>query len=621
MKKIAILFSAAVVSGFVFGLARSLHSVIIPNRYFRLKMYRILSLDLLSSLNQWIIIALALAVIVLFIGLALRILSGLLLRDVVQLTIKDGPRLIAVLASFAAGAAFFILGGWAINHYWLPYRFHILSLLADMVILGLALLVGWGMSKIGWERIFRRLGRSLGISSIIAAALWVGLNLGVFFGYKRPASKIQNIVLISVDTLRADHLGCYGYGKNTSPHIDAMTQDCVVFRNCCVPEDHTLPSHMSLLTSLYPPTHGVKEGISLAPSVVTLAESLRNAGYRTAGFVRDCIWMNAEYGFDQGFEKYIVRDYSLGRPELNAQFQNRMVQEYLRKHKNRSNFIFVHYYDVHSDYRRLPYESPEPYEKMFYPDYHGDFRGGFRDVLATNYLVYVNSRHVKLKDDDVKYVISLYDGGVAYVDECIGGLIRSIKDLGLYENSLIILTSDHGEEFGEHGAFLHGGNLLYDQTTHVPLIIKLPGPGGQRREITELVESTDVMPFVLDYLGIKDRPKMQGASFLPLLRGSGGGKDYAFGFAMDKARAFIKNNVWKLIADYGQEDVYKLFNVIEDPQENHDVRDDYPEVSEELKTKLKIQFDRLWSNEKRGQPVIMTPKQIETLKSLGYVSK
>jgi arylsulfatase A-like enzyme len=376
---------------------------------------------------------------------------------------------------------------------------------------------------------------------------------------------------------------------------------------------------MSILTSQYPITHGVDEKTSLAPASITLAEVLKDHGYATLGFVRECIWMNAEFGFDQGFDEYIVKDYFPPEPELNAEYQNKYVERYLRKYKNRKKFIFIHYYDVHSDYRQLPYDAPGQFKDVFYPDYSGSFNGGYGDLVATKYLVHVNNYRIPINDSDVRYIVSLYDGGIAYTDKYIGDFYELLRRMNLYENSLIILTSDHGEEFNEHGRFLHGNNLYYDQTVHIPLIIKLPGQDGGHIAVDEMVESLDIMPFILDLLKIEKKPLMHVQSFLPLINRAGLGKGPVFAFGADKARVSIRDKQWKLAADHMQrEEGYRLFDMTEDPLEYHDVKLQHPDVVEKLQRALLSKFSA--SRRKGGKKeVVLTQRQREKLESLGYI--
>ena len=572
-----------------------------------------------KELNNSVIVALIIALALFIIFQMLRIFCAWTLKDVFILRIKDGSVLVSILSGWVTGLILFCLVAWMINHYWLPYRFHFWSLIADLLLLSVATYLGWFLGKLNWGIFYKYAVRNIKIAGPIMTFILLGFNLYLYWENRTSLIKGPDIFLISVDTLRADHLGCYGYKKNTSPHIDAFAEKNIIFRRCFAQDDLTLPSHMSILTSQYPITHEVDEKTSLAPGSVTLAEVLKDHGYATLAFVRECTWMNAEFGFDQGFDKYIVKDYFPPEPEFNAEYQNKYIERYLKKYKNRKKFVFIHYYDVHSDYRQLPYDAPDRFKGVFYPNYSGSFLGGCGDLVATKYLVHVNNYPIPMNDDDIRYIISLYDSGIAYGDKCIGDFCELLQRMGLYENSLIVLTSDHGEEFKEHGRFLHGGNLYYDQTVHVPLIIKLPGQGEEHIAVDAMVESLDIMPFVLNLLKIEKKPLMQGESFLPLIEHGGHGKDRVFALGADAARVSIRDGQWKLVADHIlREEGYKLFDLTKDATECHDVKSQYPGVMAKLHKALLSKF---FTSRRKGEKneVVLTPRQREMLKSLGYI--
>jgi choline-sulfatase len=441
--------------------------------------------------------------------------------------------------------------------------------------------------------------------------------------YDRSRLDGPNIILISIDALRADHLGCYGYSRNTSPNIDSFTKRNILFKNCYVHEPWTLPSHISMLTSLYTITHGVDKEHALNPVIVTLAEVLEKEGYMTLGFVSAGTWTNAKYGFDQGFKIYHG-----GKRGESGEAKNTLIREYLEKYKEEKLFLFVHYFDVHSDFNQLPYDAPSPFNNLFSNGYSGNFQGGDNGVFASKYLKQVNKNQIKLKEDDLNYIASLYDNGIAYMDKCIGDLFEMLKSMDLFENSLIIVTSDHGEEFQEHGYMLHSNPFYYEEMMHVPLIVKLPKADSKEGKIiNNLVESIDIMPTIIDLLEV-EKPKIQGESLAGLINGGGKGKEYIFGFG-STGSLFIRSDRWKMVNDNGlQEGRFKLFDLHNDPTEHTNLIGKGLEVENKLKRKLseriemsmKLRKDLLSQDgERDDKDVSLTQEEKEKLRALGYL--
>jgi choline-sulfatase len=466
------------------------------------------------------------------------------------------------------------------------------------------------------ESLSRRELLRRGLYGGLAVGLGPSLWVSGCAGGKRGKDEF-NVIFISIDTLRWDHIGCYGYERNTTANIDAFAAENILFENCYVHEPTTAPSHMSMFTGLYPFTHGVNRFSSLDESITTLAEVLRAEGYRTVGFVRDCGQMRPVFGFDRGFDKY----YEKSHREFIAELQNKFMAKHLKKYKDKKVFAFIHYYDVHSDFDKLPYDSPEPYDRMYYPNYSGDFTGGDGKLFASEYLVHVNQDRVGFKEDDLEYITALYDGGVTYTDKYLGELFGILKELGLYETSVIIVTSDHGEEFQEHGWMLHSNPHYYEELVRVPLIMKLPGTPGKGKVVTRPVESIDFMPTILGMVGVKNVPMMHGDNFMRIIEDpEAEWKDTVFGYSVAKGpRAFVRTERWKLITRNldGMQD-FKLFDLECDQLEKLDVAGNADGVTERLKAKLIDRYAKLKRPGKQ-KTVPMTVEERERLRSLGYV--
>jgi arylsulfatase A-like enzyme len=334
-----------------------------------------------------------------------------------------------------------------------------------------------------------------------------------------PGSK-YNLLLISIDTLRADHLKCYGYKQDTSPHLDRLAKEGVLFENLTSASSWTVPSHMSMFTSLYPSAHGVQTiRDHLGESVPTLARCLAQNGYLTQAFVIAPA-LDHSFGFNQGFQFY--DDFSakakgswIIHPDQGPIAWNRtspvitdLATEWLKKHSQETFFLFLHYFDCHS-----PYIPPAPYDKKFDPDYEGAESG--RRIAERSKQANLMAR---ISVRDLAHMEALYDGGIAYTDEHVGKILQLLQDLRLSEKTLVIVLSDHGEAFLEHGLIYHG-NSLYEEELHAPLIMRLPGafPAGKR--VAGNVSHVDLMPTVLGLLHLACPSQSQGIDLSPAILG------------------------------------------------------------------------------------------------------
>lgn len=337
----------------------------------------------------------------------------------------------------------------------------------------------------------------------VAVALIFFVTIGLWSVTGAEAKKPHGIILISLDTLRADHLGTYGYHRNTSPSIDAFAKEGIVFENAAVQSPWTLPSHMSIMTSLYPSFHGViKKSSRLPDNHVTLAGLLRKGGYQTAAFT-DGGNVGSVFGFNRGFDLYEDEWVGIANTIPKA-------EKWLDEKGSQPFFLFIHCYDIHS-----PYNPPPPYNALFHDfPYRGNLVPSTPTLLST-----INNKEnaSKITDEDIRHFIALYDGGIRYTDDHIGGFLTYLRDKGLYDDSLIIITSDHGEEFMEHGAFSHW-QLYYRPNLHVPLIMHIPGYSGKEIRIDQLVQSIDLLPTIVDSAGLPVHGKAQGRSLLPLVK-------------------------------------------------------------------------------------------------------
>lgn len=333
----------------------------------------------------------------------------------------------------------------------------------------------------------------------------------------RPRRKLDapNVLLISLDTFRADHAGCYGYHKNTTPHIDTLARQGVVFETAISQAPWTAPSHMAMFTGLYPSQLGIDNlptsNIRLDDDVTTLVELLQQQGYQTTAFSSGVL-VAAELGFAQGFDEYSDHPPFPAAADIEQRYES--LSSWLRDNKENQFFVFVHSYELHAPYNRSQY-----FKKM-YP-------GTFDKEIDWTVIEHPRSSPVyeqALKDAgvyDKDFTMALYDSGIKYTDVYIGKIMQLLRELELFENTLIIITSDHGEEFADHypDKFYnaHSGYSLYDELLRVPLIMVYPSRLPQGFVIREQVRLIDIMPTVLDILDIPYDSKMSGVSVLPLI--------------------------------------------------------------------------------------------------------
>ena len=318
-----------------------------------------------------------------------------------------------------------------------------------------------------------------------------------------------NIILISIDTLRADHLGSYGFKKETSPNIDRIAEDGVLFKRCYSHSPSTLPSHMTMLTSLYPVHHKLFSNawganLKLDPSVPLLSDLLGKHGYQTAAFTGGG-WMQAKFGFSNGFDSYQERVKSVIDTPEQLYEQARL---WIDAHRNMPFFLFLHTYEVHG-----PYAPASPYDRMFHPE-PDDWMG----VRPVDIMKMRKGQTPLLTDEEKSQLMALYDGEIRYVDErFIAPLIAELKRQNLYNQTLLLFTSDHGEGFLEHGSLGHS-NSVYDELLHVPLIIKFPDSKFRGTEIGSIVRDVDIVPTVLEVLNIdSSRLAFDGRSLMSIL--------------------------------------------------------------------------------------------------------
>lgn len=321
----------------------------------------------------------------------------------------------------------------------------------------------------------------------------------------RPRKEARNVILISLDTLRADHLRCYGYGRATSPNMDKLAEESVLFKNTFATAPWTLPSHVSLLTGLDNINHQVYTGANkMDPGIPTLADYLRGAGYLTAGFTGGG-FVSGLYGLSKGFDSYrVVGKIAVGTP---AAALARTALPWIQENRDKGFFLFLHTYQIHQ-----PYQPPAPFNKMFL-----DADAGFDHVDLSQLRLNHENRFMPETDAMRRNLIGLYDAEIRFTDEVlIGAVVAELKKLGLYDRTMIIITADHGEEFYEHKGWAHA-HALYDETIKVPLLVKFLGSRNRGMKVERYARLTDIMPTILEEMGFDPaRVDIDGRSLMEL---------------------------------------------------------------------------------------------------------
>ena len=395
----------------------------------------------------------------------------------------------------------------------------------------------------------------------------------------RGPARPPNVLLISIDTLRADMLGCYGYDRPTSPTLDLLAAAGALYENAFTTSPWTLPAHASLLTGLYPRHHGATtERRALRRGTPTLGEILSKEGFATMAVVNSH-YVGRRYGFGRGFDEFVSIEERMSERDPSQVVDTALA--WLSKKREGPFFLFLHDYDVHSDYGALP-----EYEKIFVRPYQGRISG------STQQLLQFGREPFELNASDVEHLIDLYAAGIRQTDAELARLIEHLRATEELDNTLIIVTSDHGEEFLEHGGVLHA-RTQYDEVIRIPLILSGPGvPRGRR--IVEPVSINDILPTTLGLVGIPWDGAVDGMDVSQLWRtdASEAARDrILFGEAdQNNEKPDITRS-----ARYGR---YKLiynrlnrqsalYDLRADPRERHDVSDAQPEIKRQLMKALR----------------------------------
>ena len=417
------------------------------------------------------------------------------------------------------------------------------------------------------------------LSPIATVFLWF------FFRPGAERTEIRNVLFISIDTCRADHLSCYGFDRETTPNIDNIARRGVLFENAVSPVPITLPAHCSMLTGTIPPYHGVHKNASfkLDDSNITLAEILRANGFVTVGIISSFV-LERQFGLSQGFDTYEdsfkeARERLSGSERIGRE-ASAVAMDWLGENKDKKFFMFLHYYDPH-----LVYEPPEP------------FNSEFTD--------------------------NLYAGEIAYTDFCIGKVIEKLKTLGLYESTLIVIAGDHGEMLGEHGETDHRF-FVYQSAIKVPLLFALPGQKKPKR-ITDQAGLVDIAPTICSLLDIEIPAEVQGKDLSAELYNKQSQRQTSqrYFYCESYTPVFYEANPLLAVLDntfkYIRTTRPELYDLTEDPGEVNNLAKDQPQRVRILEDKLQQILKENERKEQTRSQVELDDNAVKRLESLGYV--
>lgn len=626
LNKSLTIISIGIIIGFCVGIISSLHHIM-ANRYIQYKMFILASTIFKKTLNSNIFYFVFILLVIYLLWFLFTeklkpenrvkklfnifiVILALLLSTNQLLRSFTGYTFFPIIRGILARTADLFTGKIPFKDFFdLIIQYFIFAIIIFITI-ALIIFLFWLDKKTRWRKIVASI-KNIYIKRVtfVLVLLLVTLNVGIFIEGKINTPKGTNIILISVDTLRADHLGCYGYKKETSPNLDKFASESLLFEYCFSHAPVTGSSCASILSGFLPHETKVYRNMPLPLSVNTIAEILRNYGYKTIAVVSNYV-LHKRRGYEQGFDLYNDKmdEKELTRhiPERTAKNTTDCAIEFLKKYQKNKFFLWIHYQDPHG-----PYTPPLTFNTIFYNQSEPSFKVDFNDTLSGKNGI---PSHQKLgENQDFNYYVSQYDGEIRYFDEHFKRVIEALKELKLYEDSLIMFTADHGEGMGEHNYFFAHGEYLYNSLIHVPLIVKYEeGYIGIKKDY---VKHIDIIPTLLKITGIKTNLNLRGQNLLK--------KDFDTSeiFSEMKDRCSLIVNRIKLIYRIPQKE-YLLFDLRTDLNEADNLINNihYEETREQLKEKLMNSYkqDLLRLNIVNKEPRI-SKEEKEKLKALGYV--
>jgi arylsulfatase A-like enzyme len=576
---------------------------------------------------------------------------------------SNWPKLLGKHYSAATGTAVFLFGSLVAQFISLReelYKTRIYFSTAENIIIYVIFIIAGLLAWLILRLIFARLSRRGGFPVVALIAIFIIIPLIIFLRptppdnpdkhNPNPGNKGRNVILISIDTLRYDKLGCDGDDRIRTPNIDALAAEGVVFDNCIVPLPLTVPSHATMLTGLNPRTHGLRvQDYNLDRSFTTIAEKLSDEGFTCGGFVSVFLLKGKFTQLDQGFHYYddywaYIGESKLFPPEVKFFFAAKVLNKILigrtinkrpleRKAepsvdsainwldyaKNDDFFCFLHLFDPHWDYN-----APEPYKNMYDPDYD-ESKIKFNAQLKTR----IWNNEVQLNRKDIDHLVDRYDGEITYTDAQLGRFFSRLKELGLWDKSMIILTADHGESF-EHDYYFDHPDRVYQSCIHVPLIIK-PFGNTDGRRCEALCTNADFFPTICEALGFNAGSNLDGVSLARLLKSPFDDTfkphqaiySESYGFPSYNTQHYGK--VYCIIMDgekliyspfaYPYAPIYQYYDLAIDPGEENNLYDSRTDAADILFKQL----EKWVADDKEDLRGLTGKIEMENLKSLQYL--
>ncbi len=618
------ILAIGMIGGLLGGLIKTLLSSL-SHQYFHYRMYRLILFNLADFINKGAIYGLFIAVCLIFLITAISFLWQKMLLSFFDFKVNLKRKINPLIQGFSFVFIFAYLIYQILRHIRSPID-HMPVLLGHSLFVLLLFILVLRLNKTDLSGVKPKLislTETAGMRTIAVLAIFVFafINLAALSQKIFPSRSRPNVLLLVCDTLRADHLGCYGYTRPTSPNIDEFASGALLFENALSSSPWTRPSMGSLFTSLYPHQHkAFYWEDQLDNDCLTLAEIFRNFNYSTFA-IQTNVLVTQYYNFHQGFQRFdeIINE--------KADKVTEKFNSWISKNKTKPFFAYLHFMDVH-----LPYEAPREFNRIFEPE---TIDSVLNDIPGAYEVRILNE--VGLSPQDKQHFINMYDAEIRYFDHYFGQIIDNLKKLDILEDTIIVLTADHGEEFWDHNGCEHG-HTLYNELIHIPLIIKYSSK-LQSKRIKTHVKLQDLTPTLLNLCRIKNTIELRGRDlFLDTKSGEPQQEEIFFeaiGFGAEK-KGVIKDG-WKLIDNTGKKDEdamdlflemtryimpeyekgYELYNIDQDFSEKNNLIKEHPQIAARLKTYLELfkseSFEQRKTEDKDRE------KKLEHLKSLGYV--
>jgi len=446
-----------------------------------------------------------------------------------------------------------------------------------------------------------------------------------------------NVVLFTLDTLRADHLSCYGYERKTSPNIDDLAASGTLMAKAYSQCTATVPSHMSIMTSKYLNEFGIyTQAVNPLPNQhYTLAELFQDHGYATAAFMDAGFMTRAETGLHQGFDTFV----ECPLWTMDGEYVSGPAMNWIVDHSGQPFLIWIHLYDCHAHY-----DAPEPFKEQFV-DPGADYTPDVDPALIPNW------GDTRVEPLNLAYYTARYDGCVAYTDHQVGRVVSTLRELGIFDKTIIVIAADHGELLGEHSMYFHHYSL-YEENVHVPLIFHYPGHVPANKKVEDLCENVDIYSTVADLAGLKTPDGLSGQSLVPVWQGRAGGREGVLAEHARNAAVSWRTEKWSYlyqpIASAGNREnlpkgwlegpfgywiqhakTEELYDRENDPGENADLSTSLGDVVGELRSEASVWIencDAIWAtgmySVSGATRSVMKPVDSESaraLEGLGYV--